>query len=100
MATKEEILDSLKQVKDPEVGLNIVDLGLVYDVAVEGQRVDVTMTLTSPACPYGPEIINGVKVVPMKLEGVDEVEVQVVWNPPWDPDTMMSEEAKDALGIF
>jgi metal-sulfur cluster biosynthetic enzyme len=77
-----------------------VDLGLVYDVTIEGKRVDVTMTLTSPACPYGPELINGAKMVPMELEGVDEVEVQVVWTPPWDPDTMMTEEGKDALGIF
>lgn len=100
MATKEEILETLKQVQDPEVGLSIVDLGLVYGVEIDDQRVDVTMTLTSPACPYGAQIVDGVRTVPLKLEGVDEVEVKVVWNPPWDPDTMMSDDAKDALGIF
>jgi metal-sulfur cluster biosynthetic enzyme len=100
MATKDKVLETLKQVRDPEVGLNIVDMGLVYDVTIEGELVEVTMTLTSPACPYGPQIINGVKTAPLGLEGVEEVGVQVVWSPPWDPDTMMSEEAKDALGIF
>jgi metal-sulfur cluster biosynthetic enzyme len=100
MATKEEILETLKQVQDPEIGLSIVDLGLVYGVDIDDQRVDVTMTLTSPACPYGAQIVDGVKTVPLKLDGVDEVEVKVVWNPPWDPDTMMSDDAKDALGIF
>lgn len=100
MATKEEILETLKQVQDPEIGLSIVDLGLVYGVDIDHQRVDVTMTLTSPACPYGAQIVDGVKTVPLKLDGVDEVEVKVVWNPPWDPDTMMSDDAKDTLGIF
>lgn len=100
MATKEDVLESLKQVVDPEVGINIVDMGLVYDVKVEGERADISMTLTSPACPFGPQIINGAEAVSLKLEGISEVGINVVWTPPWNPETMMSDDAKDALGIF
>jgi metal-sulfur cluster biosynthetic enzyme len=100
MANKEAVLEALKTVIDPEVGLNIVDMGLIYDVHVEGERVDVTITLTSPGCPFGPEILNSVETVPLELEGIKEAQAHLVWSPPWDPETMMSEEGRDQLGIF
>jgi metal-sulfur cluster biosynthetic enzyme len=100
MVTKEAVIEKLKQVNDPEVGLNIVDMGLIYDVNVEGDQVDITMTLTSPGCPFGPQILNGAETAPLELEGVSEVRAHLVWSPPWDGETMISEEGKDALGIF
>lgn len=100
MVNEKAILEKLKQVKDPEVGLNIVDMGLIYDVNIEGERVDITMTLTSPGCPFGPQILNGAETAPLELEGVSEVMAHLVWSPPWNPETMMSEEGKDSLGIF
>ncbi len=100
MVDKESVLEALKTVIDPEVGLNIVDMGLIYDVHVEGERVDVTITLTSPGCPIGPEILNSVETVPLELEGIKEAQAHLVWSPPWDPETMMSEEGRDQLGIF
>ncbi len=100
MVSKEAVIEKLKQVNDPEVGLNIVDMGLIYDVHVEEERVDITMTLTSPGCPFGPQILNGAETAPMELEGVSEVRAHLVWSPPWDAETMMSEEGRDSLGIF
>ncbi|MGD8699203.1 MAG: metal-sulfur cluster assembly factor [Gemmatimonadales bacterium] len=86
MITEEQAREALKQVEDPELGLNIVDLGLVYDVEVDGGTVNVRMTLTSPGCPVGPQILNGSKMVLQDLEGVEEVNVQLVWEPFWSPD--------------
>lgn len=86
MVTEEQAREALKQVEDPELGLNIVDLGLVYDVEVEGSRISVRMTLTSPGCPVGPQILNGSKMVLQDLEGVEEVNVELVWEPFWSPD--------------
>jgi metal-sulfur cluster biosynthetic enzyme len=90
-----------KNVFDPEIGLNIVDLGLVYDVQVpEEKKVDVTMTLTSPGCPVGPQIISGVQAfVKHEYPDLDAINVHIVWNPLWNPD-MMSQEAKDMLGFY
>jgi metal-sulfur cluster biosynthetic enzyme len=86
MVTEEQAREALKQVEDPELGLNIVDLGLVYDVEVEGSSINVRMTLTSPGCPVGPQILNGSKMVLQDLEGVGEVNVELVWEPFWSPD--------------
>lgn len=86
MVTEERAREALKQVEDPELGLNIVDLGLVYDVDVEGGTINVRMTLTSPGCPVGPQILNGAKTVLQDLEGVEEVNVELVWEPFWSPD--------------
>jgi metal-sulfur cluster biosynthetic enzyme len=90
-----------KNVFDPEIGLNIVDLGLVYDVQVpEEKKVDVTMTLTSPGCPVGPQIISGVQTfVKHQYPDLDAINVHIVWSPLWNPD-MMSQEAKDMLGFY
>jgi metal-sulfur cluster biosynthetic enzyme len=100
-ATPDEILDALRSVYDPEIGINIVDLGLIYDVIKneEGQ-VDVKMTLTSPACPLGPVIIDQVQYIAGRLPGVENTTVEFVWVPPWDPREMASEEAKAELGIW
>lgn len=86
MITEEQAREALKQVEDPELGLNIIDLGLVYDVDVEGSTVNVRMTLTSPGCPVGPQILNGSKIVLQDLEGVENVNIELVWEPFWSPD--------------
>lgn len=101
-ATEEGVLDAIrKNVYDPEIGLNIVDLGLIYDVKVpEEKRVDVKMTLTSPGCPVGPQIIAGVQTyVHQAYPELEAINVHVVWTPMWNPD-MMTQEAKDQLGFF
>ena len=89
MQTPDTIRKALRAVKDPELGLNIIDLGLVYDVDVNpGGQVHVRMTLTSPGCPAGGEIIQGVKDVAGEQEGVEAVEVELVWEPYWTPEKM------------
>jgi metal-sulfur cluster biosynthetic enzyme len=90
-----------ENVFDPEIGINIVDLGLVYDIQVpEGKSVDVRMTLTSPGCPIGPQIIRGVQTyVQQAFPDLDGINVHIVWDPLWDPE-MMSQEAKDAFGFY
>src|ERR671915_388924 len=98
--TRDDVREGLKQVYDPEIGVNIVDLGLVYDADIqENGDVEVTMTLTSMGCPLGPVIIGDVQRAVSPLEGVGEVGVRIVWSPPWSPE-MMSEDAKDELGIW
>ena len=99
MITEEIVLEQIKQVIDPDVGLNIVDMGLIYGVDINDDIVDITMTLTSPGCPAAPQLLNGSQTVVQQLDGVEEVNINVVWTPRWDPE-MMSEEAKDELGIF
>ncbi len=79
---------ALRRVKDPDLNLNIMDLGLVYDIAVEGTKVKVDMTLTSPACPSGPEIMKDAEAQLKTLEGVGNVEVNLVWAPFWTPERM------------
>jgi len=98
--TKDDVLDGLKNVYDPEIGINIVDLGLVYDADIaEGGDVLVTMTLTSLGCPLGPVIVQEVNNALKDLPGIGETDVKLVWSPPWSPE-LMSEEAKDELGIW
>lgn len=102
MPTNEEIREVLKDVHDPELMLDIINLGLVYDVSVDPKdlKVDVDMTLTSPGCPAGPQIINDAYgVIRRQFPEIEEVNINLVWVPFWNPD-MMSEEAKDELGIF
>jgi len=100
---EESVFQALKQVQDPELLVNIVDLGLVYEVAVSesGGKSDlhVKMTMTSPACPVGPEMLQQAKDVLLDLPEVGEVEVEMVMSPPWTPERM-TEEARDELGIF
>lgn len=96
--SSEDLLEVLKNVVDPELHMNIVDLGLVYAVQQEGSTVFVEMTLTSPGCPYGPYLLHGVKHQLLPLKGVDDAEVEVVWEPAWGPDRM-TEEARLELGF-
>lgn len=96
---KGSILGALENVIDPELGIDIVNLGLVYDVALDEAGVaTVTMTLTSMGCPMGPQIVGNIKQELLELPEVKEVEVDVVWSPPWSKD-MMSRYAKMALGV-
>jgi metal-sulfur cluster biosynthetic enzyme len=99
MADQESILSALRTVNDPELNLNIIDLGLVYTVQQHDEEVDVEMTLTSPACPAGPEILRNAVSALEKVEGITKANVKLVMSPPWTPDRM-SDEARDQLGIF
>jgi metal-sulfur cluster biosynthetic enzyme len=99
VAEQEAILAALRTVKDPELNVNVVDLGLVYTIQAHDDQVDVEMTLTSPACPAGPEILRGAVTALEKLEGVSKANVKLVMSPPWSPDRM-TDAARDELGIF
>lgn len=98
--TYEQLMEKLREVNDPEINLSIVDLGLVYDVQYENGDVLVTMTLTSPGCPLGPVIRGEAYAKLRELPGVKDVDVQIVWSPPWDPRTMASDDVKMQLGIW
>ncbi|MDB5339743.1 MAG: hypothetical protein JWN70_5362 [Planctomycetaceae bacterium] len=93
------MLNALKQVVDPELFVNIVDLGLVYGIQEDEHKVLVDMTLTSPACPAGPQIISQAKAALEAIPGVKEATIKLVMSPPWSPDRM-TDEARDQLGIF
>jgi metal-sulfur cluster biosynthetic enzyme len=99
MPTKDEVLEVLRQVEDPELGMDIVELGLVYDVAVDGPTVKVTHTLTSMGCPAGPMIQEDIaSAVQSNFETVENVELELTWDPPWTPERM-SDDAKFILGF-
>ncbi|HEU4760268.1 MAG TPA: metal-sulfur cluster assembly factor [Dehalococcoidia bacterium] len=98
MVSEEVVLEALKEVYDPELHYNIVDLGLVYDVEVNDGGVRVVMTLTTPACPIGPMIIEQIQENLGLLPGVNDVDVEITFDPPWYPD-MMSDEARADLGL-
>ena len=98
---EEQVLDMLKTVFDPEIGINVVDLGLIYGIDVpDDHSVKVQFTLTSPACPVGPMLMAQIEQAASAVDGVDEVETELVFSPPWDPREMASDEAKFELGIF
>ena len=96
--TKEGVIEIMKQVYDPEIPVNVVDLGLVYDVAVTEGDVHVLMTLTAPGCGMGPMIAQQAEWAISELEGVEDVEVEMVFDPPWSPD-LITEDGKKLLGI-
>ncbi|HWP57107.1 MAG TPA: iron-sulfur cluster assembly protein [Candidatus Acidoferrales bacterium] len=98
MATKEEVYEVLQTCYDPEIPVNIVDLGLVYDVEVKDETVNVKMTLTAPGCGMGAIIANEARQKILELPGVVDANVELVWDPPWHPG-LISEEAKHKLGI-
>lgn len=100
--TREQVFEALKPVQDPELRLGVVDLGLVYDAEIgqDGRDVTVKMTLTSPGCPFGPMILSTVHEVVALIPGVENVQVELVWEPPWNPAAMASDEVKDILGIW
>lgn len=96
-ALGERVTAALREVIDPELGLNVVDLGLVYGVDVEGGHVHVRLTMTTPACPLGEQIARDAEQHVRDVEGVDDVSVELVWEPPWGPERL-SPDAKEALG--
>ena len=98
MATVEQVTEALTNVIDPELGLDFVELGLVYDVEIEDGAVAITFTLTSPGCPFGPQVSEQMKEFVGEVEGVESVEPRMVFTPPWTPERM-SEDAKFALGF-
>jgi metal-sulfur cluster biosynthetic enzyme len=98
MATVEDVTDALRDVIDPELGLDFVELGLIYDVEIEGPTVRVTYTLTSPGCPIGPQVSEQIEEFVSELDGVEEVLSTMTFSPPWTPERM-SEDAKFALGF-
>ncbi|QDV17991.1 hypothetical protein Pan153_26470 [Gimesia panareensis] len=98
----DELVEALKQVIDPELNINIVDLGLVYEIVraeEDPAKVTVSMTLTSPACPAGPQIITQAKMALERVDDVNEATIQLTMTPPWSPD-LMTDDARDELGIF
>ncbi|HLI46743.1 MAG TPA: metal-sulfur cluster assembly factor [Geobacterales bacterium] len=97
--TEKEVLEALKNCYDPEIPVNIVDLGLIYELKIEQGVVKIKMTLTSPFCPVGPFVIEQVREEVMKVKGVKDVQVELVWEPRWTPDRM-NDEAKMALGLL
>lgn len=99
MPDQEAILDALRTVKDPELNVNVVELGLVYTIQSHEDQIDVEMTLTSPACPAGPEILRNAASALEALDGVSKANVKLVMSPPWSVDRM-SDAARDELGIF
>ena len=92
------VLETLRQVVDPEIDCNIVDLGLIYGSRIEGAKVTVQMTLTTPGCPMHESIAQGVKNALRNLEAVEEAEVEIVWDPPWNP-SMMSDYGRGGVGV-
>ena len=102
LPTQQEITNVLMVVEDPELHINIVDLGLIYkiDRDNEAKKIEVDMTLTSPACPYGPQLLAQTHTVLSRLPNVKEVKVNAVWSPKWDPRKHSSEVAQMMLGII
>lgn len=94
---KEEVYDALKRVYDPEIPVDVVNLGLVYDVSIDGDRIAVKMTTTASGCPVGNYIVAQAKRAIGRVEGVKEVEVELVYDPPWQ-ESMISEEGRRMLG--
>ncbi len=96
--TKEQVIEKLKECHDPEMPhVNIIDLGLIYDVRVDGSKVEIDMTLTARGCPMSQPMAMDARAKIMELDGVDEVMVNIVWDPPWTPERI-TEAGKKALG--
>ena len=98
MPTREEVVDALHLVEDPELGMDIVELGLFYDAVIDGPNVKVTYSLTSMACPVGPMIAEEIDRVVREVPGVEDVQAELTFDPPWTPE-LMSEDAKFILGF-
>lgn len=98
MIDRAKIDDALRQIEDPELGCNLVDLGLIYSTEVAEDQVRVTMTLTTPGCPMHDSLVTGVQAALEAVEGVSRAEVEVVWDPPWDP-SMMTPAGRALVGM-
>lgn len=101
-ASAEQVREALRSVTDPEIGLSILDLGLVYDVSIdpETNTATVTMTLTSQMCPMGPEILAATEMAARRVPGIEKAKIDLVWEPRWDPRIHASEDGKAYLGIW
>ncbi len=97
--TEERVLEVLSEVYDPEIPIDIVNLGLIYGIDIDGRNVLITMTMTAPGCPASTQIAGESKLMVEELESVDSVDIEIVWDPPWDP-SKMSEEAKQSMGMI
>ena len=98
MEIKSKIIEEIRKIYDPELPVNIYELGLIYDVKVEGRKAKIKMTLTTPNCPVAESLPKEVKEGAMQVEGIDNVDLELVWDPPWNKD-MMSEAAKLELNL-
>ena len=98
MPTRDDVIEALRAVEDPELGMDIVELGLLYDVEAQGPRVKVLYSLTSMGCPAGPLIQQSIEEVVQSLHGVEQVETELTWDPPWTPEKMF-DDAKFILGF-
>ena len=98
MEMKNKIIEEIRKIYDPELPVNIYELGLIYDVKVEGNKAEIKMTLTTPNCPVAESLPKEVKEGAMQVEGIDDVDLQLVWDPPWNKD-MMSDAAKLELNL-
>ena len=98
MDIKNKIIDEIKKIYDPELPVNIYELGLIYDIKVNGRKAEIKMTLTTPNCPVAESLPKEVKEAAMQLEEIDEVNLELVWDPPWSKD-MMSDAAKLELNL-
>ena len=98
MEIKDKIIDEISKIYDPEIPVNIYDLGLIYDIKVEGRKAEIKMTLTTPNCPVAESLPKEVKDSAMHVEEIDDVNLELVWDPPWNKD-MMSDAAKLELNL-
>jgi metal-sulfur cluster biosynthetic enzyme len=99
MLDQDTLISALRTVKDPELNVNVIDLGLVYSIQAHDDQVDVEMTLTSPACPVGPEMLRNAAAALQSVQGVAKANVKLVMSPPWSPEKM-TDAARDELGFF
>ncbi len=97
--TEQKVLEVLSEVYDPEIPIDIVNLGLIYGIDINGRNVLITMTMTAPGCPASTQIAGESKLMVEELAGVDSVDIEIVWDPPWDP-SKMSEEAQQSMGMI
>ena len=98
MEIKNKIIEEIRKIYDPEIPVNIYELGLIYDIKVEGNKAKIEMTLTSPNCPVAESLPKDVKDGAMQVEGIEDVDLELVWDPPWNKD-MMSDAAKLELNL-
>ena len=98
MEVKNKIVDEIRKIYDPELPVNIYELGLIYDIKVNGRKAEIKMTLTTPNCPVAESLPKEVKEAAMQVEGIKEVDLELVWDPPWNKD-MMSDAAKLELNL-
>ncbi len=96
--TSDSLLELCRPIYDPDIGVSIVELGLIYNIAVSESAVDVEMTFTTPACPYGPQLVEEVRYTLLSVQGVNEVNVDVVWEPPWSMENI-SEATRLEMGL-